>query len=84
MLARGAGIFDVAKMLADTVDTVEKHYAPFLRELRARARRIVENGEGLKKTYYGYYAVGVLDNVEELIKKLYGGRTCKPDSENRC
>src|ERR1700678_3112126 len=30
MLARGASIFDVAKMLADTVDTVEKHYADFV------------------------------------------------------
>jgi integrase len=50
MLARGASPYDVAKLLGDTVDTVEKHYAPFVRELRERARGIMENGEGLEKT----------------------------------
>jgi hypothetical protein len=40
----------VAKLLGDTVDTVEKHYAPFVRELRERARRIMETGEGLEIT----------------------------------
>ena len=28
MLAKGAGVFEVAKMLADTVETVEEHYFP--------------------------------------------------------
>jgi integrase len=50
MLARGASPYDVAKLLGDTVDTVEKHYAPFVRELRERARWIMENGEGLEIT----------------------------------
>jgi integrase len=50
MLARGGSPYDVAKLLGDTVATVEKHYAPFVRELRDRARRIMENGEGLEKT----------------------------------
>ena len=50
MLARGASPYDVAKLLGDTVATVEKHYAPFVKELRERARRIMENGEGLEKT----------------------------------
>jgi integrase len=50
MLARGASPYDVAKLLGDTVATVEKHYAPFVKELRDRARRIMENGEGLEKT----------------------------------
>ena len=50
MLARGASPYDVAKLLGDTVATVEKHYAPFVKELRDRARQIMENGEGLKKT----------------------------------
>jgi integrase len=50
MLARGASPYDVAKLLGDTVDTVEKHYAPFVRELRERTRWIMENGEGLEIT----------------------------------
>ena len=36
MLARGASPYDVAKLLGDTVETVEKHYAPFVKELRDR------------------------------------------------
>jgi integrase len=50
LLSRGASPYDVAKLLGDTVDTVEKHYAPFVRELRERARRIMETGEGLEIT----------------------------------
>jgi hypothetical protein len=50
MLARGASPYDVAKLLGDTVSTVEKFYAPFVKELRDRARRFMENGEGLEKT----------------------------------
>jgi len=50
LLARGASPYDVAKLLGDTVATVEKHYAPFVKELRDRARRFMENGEGLEKT----------------------------------
>jgi integrase len=49
LLARGATPYDVAKMLGDTVDTIERHYAPFVKELRDRARRLMENGEGLEK-----------------------------------
>jgi integrase len=49
MLQKGASPYDVAKMLGDTIDTVEKQYAPFTKELRDRARRIMENGEGLEK-----------------------------------
>jgi integrase len=50
LLARGASPYDVAKLLGDTVETLEKHYAPFVRELRERARRIMETGEGLEIT----------------------------------
>jgi integrase len=50
LLLRGATPYDVAKLLGDTVDTIEKHYAPFVKELRDRARRLMENGEGLEKT----------------------------------
>ncbi len=48
LLARGASPYDVAKLLGDTVETVENHYAPFVRELRERARNIMENGQGLE------------------------------------
>jgi integrase len=48
LLARGATPYDVAKLLGDTV---ERHYAPFVKELRDRARRLMENGEGLEKNH---------------------------------
>jgi len=49
LLLRGASPYDVAKMLGDTIETVEKHYMPFVRELRDRVRRILENGAGLEE-----------------------------------
>ena len=49
LLLRGASPYDVAKMLGDTIETVEKHYMPFVRELRERVRRIMENGAGLEE-----------------------------------
>ena len=48
MLTRGANPYDVAKMLGDTIETVEKHYTPFVRELRERVRMILETGTGLE------------------------------------
>ncbi|HXW56639.1 MAG TPA: hypothetical protein VEJ67_12880 [Candidatus Cybelea sp.] len=56
MLARGASPYDVAKLLGDTVETVEEHYASFVKELRERARRIMENGEGIEKPYCTNFA----------------------------
>ena len=50
MLSRGASPYDVAKMLGDTIDTIEKHYTPFVKELRERVRNILENGVGLEKS----------------------------------
>jgi len=50
MLSRGGSPYDVAKLIGDTVDTLEKHYAPFVRELRERARRIMGTGTGLEIT----------------------------------
>ena len=32
LLSRGASPYDVAKLLGDTVETAERHYAPFVRE----------------------------------------------------
>jgi integrase len=50
MLTRGASPYDVAKMLGDTIETVEKHYTPFVKELRERVRSILENGSGLESS----------------------------------
>ncbi|SRR6266567_285166 len=50
MLLRGGSPYDVAKMLGDTIETVEKHYMPFVRELRERVRSLLENGAGLEST----------------------------------
>ncbi len=35
LLTRGASPYDVAKLLGDTAETVEKHYAPFVKELES-------------------------------------------------
>lgn len=44
---QSATAYDVAKLLGDEIATVEKHYAPFVRELRERVRNLMEAGEGL-------------------------------------
>jgi hypothetical protein len=49
MLARGASIYDVAKMLADTVDTVEKHYASFIPAARDAAQSKMDTGIGIEE-----------------------------------
>ncbi len=48
LLSRGATPYHVAKMLGDIIETVEKHYAPFVPELRDRLRRILESEGGLE------------------------------------
>lgn len=47
MLARGATPYGVAKLLGDEIATVEKHYAPFVRELRERVRSLMESQGGI-------------------------------------
>lgn len=42
-LARGASPYDVAKLLSEMIETVEKHYAEFVREPRERVRRMMES-----------------------------------------
>jgi hypothetical protein len=49
MLEKGASPYDVAKVPGDAIETVERHYAPFTKELKDRVRRIMENGEGLER-----------------------------------
>jgi hypothetical protein len=50
MLARGASPYDIAKLLGDTVDTIEQRYALFVRDLRERARGRMPEGTNAKKT----------------------------------
>jgi integrase len=64
LLLRGASPYDVAKMLGDTIETVEKHYMPFVRELRDRVRRILENGVGLEEI-----AAMAAETIQSDIKK---------------
>jgi len=50
-LLSGVPIDQVSLLLGHgSVKVTEKHYAPFVRELRERARRIMESGEGLEIT----------------------------------
>ena len=41
LLAQGASLYDVAKLLGITVGVAERHYAPYVEELRERGRRLV-------------------------------------------
>jgi integrase len=47
-LLHGGTVYDAAKALGDTVETVERHYAPFVPELRERLRKIMESPGGLE------------------------------------
>lgn len=50
MLSRGASPSDVAKILGDTIDTVERHYTPFVKELRERVRTLLNSDAGLEES----------------------------------
>ena len=41
----------VAKMLADAIESVERHYALLTKELRDRVLDLIDNGEDLEKTF---------------------------------
>lgn len=49
MLAKGNGVFEVAKMLADTVDTVEKYYAQFVPAARDSVQIKMDSGVGIEE-----------------------------------
>lgn len=49
LLLKGASPYDVAKLLGDTIETVEKHYMPFVKELRDRVRTFLKTGVGLEE-----------------------------------
>lgn len=49
MLLRGATMYDVAKVLGDTIKVVEKHYTPFVPSLRDRIKGLLDKeGGGLE------------------------------------
>jgi len=37
-------------MLGGTIDTIEKHYTPFVKELRDRVNNILETGTGIEES----------------------------------
>jgi len=49
MLARGNGVYEVAKMLADTVETVEEYYAQFVPAARDAVQAKMDNGIGIEE-----------------------------------
>ena len=49
MLARGVDVFPVAKMLADTVETVETHYAQFVPGARDAVQTKMDAGVGIEE-----------------------------------
>jgi integrase/recombinase XerC/integrase/recombinase XerD len=49
MLARGTGIYEVAQMLADTVETVQKHYAQFVPASRDAVQVRMDTGIGIEE-----------------------------------
>ncbi|HWF36951.1 MAG TPA: site-specific integrase [Candidatus Acidoferrales bacterium] len=48
LLAKGATPYDVSKILGDTIAVIEEHYAPYVKELRERGRRLMESGGGIE------------------------------------
>lgn len=49
MLARGCSTFVVAQMVADTTDTIEKHYASFVPAARDAAQHQMDSGIGIEE-----------------------------------
>jgi hypothetical protein len=49
MPLRGANPYDAAKMLGDTIETMEKHCTPFVRELRDGVRLIPPKRFGTRR-----------------------------------
>jgi integrase len=48
LLARGVNPYNVSRLMGVTVEMLEKHYAPFVPELRDRVRTALEIGPGLE------------------------------------
>ena len=63
ILLRGGSPYDVAKILGDTIETIERHYTPFVKELRDRVRLLLDTGSGLE-------SLPVAGNAERTVKPL--------------
>jgi len=62
------------ELLGDTVATVEKHYAPFVKELRDRTRRIMDAGESLEKVHCTNFARAEASKIGfNDLKRVSGG-----------
>ena len=48
LLLKGATPYDVSKILGDTIAVIEEHYAPYVKELRERGRRLIEGAGGIE------------------------------------
>ena len=48
MMNGGANALDVARLLGDTVETVVKHYLPFVKDMRERVRNIMNRSRKAK------------------------------------
>jgi len=71
MLLRGASPYDVAKILGDTIETVERHYTPFVKELRDRVRVLLDADSGLESS------IPVAGNSEGTVTPL--SQSSKPN-----
>lgn len=49
MLARGVGIYEVAQMLADEVETVREYYAQFIPAIRDNVQAKMDSGVGIEE-----------------------------------
>jgi len=68
MLSRGASPYDVAKTLGDTIETVERHYSPFVPELQERVRRILESPGGLESDRAAEHVVTPVSHIGQKIQ----------------
>ena len=60
----------LAGMIGDTVETVERHYSPFVPALRERVRQIMESGKGLESGTK--VAHSKVDSAQVIEKKTAG------------
>jgi hypothetical protein len=83
MLLKRTSLYNVAKTLGDTVAVVEVHYAPYVRELRERTRRIMESPERIERQAENCTVLRTYREQKPMYsknKRLNGGWACKPDS----
>jgi integrase len=69
LLAHGASLYDVAKLLGINASVVEAHYAPYVKELQERGRRLVSKLNYSKAIIDP--APGQLEDVERINAKVW-------------